>query len=179
MTAANNVRVGRLERADPDGELLVAAAGRSGADEVVADLPSGWTTMLSRHFQSGRDLSGGQWQRISVARGLFRDAPVVVADEPTAALDARAEAAVFAALRAMSSASASGAPAGRITVLGTHRLANVRHADQIVVLEKGQIVELGTHEELMARGGVYEELFSLQARAYAGISPGGADTVPA
>jgi ATP-binding cassette subfamily B protein len=179
MTAANNVRVGRLERADPDGELLVAAAGRSGADEVVAELPSGWTTMLSRHFQSGRDLSGGQWQRISVARGLFRDAPVVVADEPTAALDARAEAAVFAALRAMSSASASGAPAGRITVLVTHRLANVRHADQIVVLEKGQIVERGTHEELMARGGVYEELFSLQARAYTGISAGGADTVPA
>lgn len=170
MTAANNVRVGRLEHADPGGERLAGAAALSGADAVVAELPLGWATVLSRAFQGGRDLSGGQWQRISVARGLFRDAPVVVADEPTAALDARAEAAVFAALRAMSRSGGT----ERITVLVTHRLANVRSADEIVVLEQGRVVERGTHDELMALGGTYEELFSLQARAYAG---GQADTV--
>lgn len=168
MTAANNVRVGRLERPDPDGARLDDAAARSGADEVAAELPAGWETLLSRHFQSGRDLSGGQWQRVGVARGLYRDAPVVVADEPTAALDARAEAAVFAALREMSAS--RDADGERITVLVTHRLANVRHADTIVVLDGGRIVEQGTHDELMARGGLYEELFSLQARAYAGVA---------
>ncbi len=201
MTAANNVRVGRLERADPGDELLTDAAARSGADVVVGELAAGWDTVLSRHFQSGRDLSGGQWQRISVARGLFRDAPLVVADEPTAAMDARAEHAVFKALRAMSQSAAdqpavnrstpiqaaadqsapdrpTGGAAGRITVLVTHRLANIRHADQIIVLERGRLIERGTHDELMARCGTYHELFSLQARAYADL-PVPSDTVQA
>ncbi|MFC4942189.1 ATP-binding cassette domain-containing protein [Pseudonocardia sp. GCM10023141] len=108
MTAENNVRIGRLAATDPDGERLTAAAGRSGADDVVAELPDGWSTVLSRMFQSGRDLSGGQWQRISAARGLYRDAPLVIADEPTAALDARVEHAVFAACA--SSVAATGSP---------------------------------------------------------------------
>ncbi len=165
VTAENNIRIGRLGRPDPDGAAFTDAAARSGADAVLADLPDGPRTMLSRRFQGGRDLSGGQWQRISVARGLYRDAPVVVADEPTAAMDARAEHAAFAALRSMSGA--GGAGEGRITVLVTHRLANVRHADQIVVLDHGRVADLGTHDELMARGGLYAELFGLQARAYA------------
>ncbi len=160
MTAENNVRIGRLGRPDPDDVVLTDAATRSGAASVLAELPDGAATMLSRQFQTGRDLSGGQWQRISVARGLYRDAPLVVADEPTAAMDARAEHAVFAALRGMGGGE-------RITVLVTHRLANVRHADQIVVLEQGRVTELGTHAELMAVAGTYRELFSLQARAYA------------
>ncbi len=88
MTAENNVRIGRLERPDPDGSVLAAAAVDSGTDAVVADLPRGWDSVLSREFQNGCDLSGGQWQRISVARGLYRDAPLLVADEPTAAMDA-------------------------------------------------------------------------------------------
>lgn len=170
VTAENNVRIGRLERPDPDDAVFTDATARSGTDAVFGDLPDGRATMLSKQFQGGRDLSGGQWQRISVARGLYRDAPVVVADEPTAAMDARAEHAAFAALRSMSTA-ADGDGQGRITVLVTHRLANVRHADQIVVLEHGRITAVGTHDELMARGGVYQELFSLQARAYADGAP--------
>ena len=128
---------------------------------MLADLPEGPGTLLSRKFQNGRDLSGGQWQRVSVARGLHRDSALVVADEPTSAMDARAEHAVFAALRELS---ADHRP--RITVLVTQRLANVRHADQIVVLEGGQVTERGTHAELMATAGTYRQLFSLQAHAY-------------
>jgi ATP-binding cassette, subfamily B, bacterial len=159
MTAGNNVRIGRLDRPDPADTAFTDAAARSGADAVLAALPDGVETMLSRQFQKGRDLSDGQWQRLSVARGLYRDAPLVIADEPTAAMDARAEHAVFTALRGLGGGE-------RITVLVTHRLANVRHADQIVVMEDGRVTELGTHAELMTRGGTYHELFSLQARAY-------------
>ncbi|WP_246170191.1 ABC transporter ATP-binding protein [Pseudonocardia hierapolitana] len=173
MHAENNVRIGRLDRPDPGGARLADAAARSGTDAVVAELPGGWSTVLSREFQGGRDLSGGQWQRFSVARGLYRDAPVVIADEPTAALDARAEHAVFAALRGL-----AGTRGDRITVLVTHRLANVKHADQILVLEQGRLIEHGTHEQLIARGGTYRELFTLQASAY--TDEGDArDTVPA
>jgi len=194
MTAANNVRIGRIQAPDPDGRRLADAAARSGADDVVVELADGWNTLLSRSWRDGTELSGGQWQRISVARGLYRDAPLVVADEPTAALDARAEHAVFATLRELpradppraelpgvqppraeprgAGASAGGAPAGadpgrgRITVLITHRLANVRHADQIVVLDRGRVSALGAHDQLMAEPGVYRDLFTLQARSY-------------
>ncbi|MEJ2871045.1 ABC transporter ATP-binding protein [Actinomycetospora sp. OC33-EN08] len=159
MTAANNVRIGRLGRADEPA--YVDALTRSGADEVFDGLPQGPSTVLSREFQQGRDLSGGQWQRIAVARGLFRDAALVVADEPTAALDARAEHGVFSALRELS------ADGDRVTVLVTHRLANIRSADRIVVMEDGRIAEEGDHDALMALEGIYAELFRLQGRAYA------------
>jgi ATP-binding cassette subfamily B protein len=160
VTAENNIRIGRLGRLDPDSSAFADAATRSGADAVLTALPDGASTMLSRAFQRGRDLSGGQWQRLSVARGLYRDAAVVIADEPTAAMDARAEDAVFRALRAIS------AGRDRITVLVTHRLANIRGADRIVVLEQGRLIEQGRHEELMALGGTYQQLFTLQANAY-------------
>ena len=164
MTAENNVRIGRIERADPDGADFDSAVSRAGADSVLADLPEGRTTVLSRAFKNGRDLSGGQWQRMSVARGLYRDAALVVADEPTSAMDARAENAVFNALRELSKQTDDERP--RITVLITHRLANIRQADQIVVLSEGRIIEHGTHDELFAKAGTYHQLFALQANAY-------------
>jgi ATP-binding cassette subfamily B protein len=169
MTARNNVRIGRLAAAGSEGARRYAEALReSGADEVIADLPLGERTVLSRQFREGKELSGGQWQRMGVARGIYRDAPVLVADEPTAALDARAEHAVF---RALQSASRAQTPAvdgagRRTTVLVTHRLANIRHVDRIIVLHQGRIVEQGTHAELMAAAGLYAELFLLQARPY-------------
>ncbi|WP_233223448.1 ABC transporter ATP-binding protein [Amycolatopsis sp. CA-128772] len=162
MTAENNIRVGRLSRDDRDGFGWRQAISLSGADEVIDGLPYKEKTLLSRRFQEGQDLSGGQWQRIGVARGIYRDAALLVADEPTAALDARAEARVFDGLR---SASLTG-EGTRTTILVTHRLANVRSADRIVVLEGGRIVEQGTHDQLQAAGGLYSELYEIQAAAY-------------
>ncbi|MEU0093283.1 ABC transporter ATP-binding protein [Kribbella sp. NPDC006257] len=162
MTAYDNVRIGRLDRESPDG-LQRALAG-SGADAVIEDLPAGGDTVLSRQFRTGRDLSGGQWQRIALARGLYRDAPILVADEPTAAMDARAEQAAFASLQRLGSGD-------RTTILITHRLVNVRHADLIVVLDHGRIVEQGSHHQLLARGGVYSTLYELQASAYLSTGP--------
>jgi len=153
-TVRVNVRLGRHDRDDPGEVLLRQAAEQSRADEVVAGLPAGWQTLLSREFRSGHELSGGQWQRLAIARALFRDAPVLICDEPTAPLDARAERAVYEALRRLAD--------GRTIVLITHRLASVQHADLICVLHQGAIVERGTHVELLARGGHYAELYALQ-----------------
>lgn len=156
MTALNNIRIGRLST--PDDERWDRALHDSGADEVFDALPSHGNTVLSKEFRNGHDLSGGQWQRIGVARGIYRKATILVADEPTAALDAKAEARVFAGLHS--------AGVARTTILVTHRLANIRRADRIVVLERGQVVAQGTHAELITAGGLYQELFDIQASAY-------------
>lgn len=163
MTMDNNIRMGRIERHDPGGRALAVAARASGTDALIAELPDGARTVLSRKFRGGRDLSGGQWQRISVARGLYRDAPIVVADEPTAAMDAKAEDVVFRSLLRLGSGASGQA---RTMVLITHRLANIQHADAIIVMERGRIVEHGTHSELMERAGVYADMFALQAAGY-------------
>ncbi|MCP3097392.1 ATP-binding cassette domain-containing protein [Myxococcus sp. K15C18031901] len=157
-TARENVRLGRHQREDPDSRALLSAAELSRADEVVQTLPRGWETLLSREFQGGQDLSGGQWQRLAVARGLYRDAPVVILDEPTAPLDAKAEHAVYESLRLLAR--------NRTVILITHRLASVRNADRILFLERGALVEQGTHEELMRMNGRYAGLYRLQTRLH-------------
>ncbi len=160
MTAWNNVHIGRLNRSDADNQLWQESISKSGADAVISHLPEGGRTVLSKKFKNGYDLSGGEWQRFGVARGIFRDAYVIVADEPTAALDAKAETKVFESLRSLVEHT------NGIATLVTHRLSNVRTVDRIVVLDKGKIVESGTHEELIAVHGHYYELYELQARAY-------------
>ncbi|WP_084263024.1 ABC transporter ATP-binding protein [Actinomadura formosensis] len=166
MTARQNITMGRGREPAEGGEedpAMLAAARASGADEVVADLGHGYGTLLDRRFKGGAELSGGQWQRLAVARGFFRDAPLLVCDEPTAALDARAEHQLFERIRTHAG--------GRTVLLITHRLASVRHADRIYVLERGKVIEEGDHATLMARGGLYAELYSLQAAAYGGEGP--------
>jgi ATP-binding cassette, subfamily B, bacterial len=158
MTAENNIRIGQLQRKDPDGSAFDTAVRRSGADAVLESLPAGAQTMLSPQFQSGRDLSGGQWQRISIARAFFRNVPLLILDEPTAALDARAEHTVFEALRDIVDETR------QLAIVVTHRLINIREADHIVVLEKGRISASGTHDQLMGTSGLYRELYLLQTR---------------
>lgn len=143
---------------EPDADRLQRALELSGADEVIAQLPAGLDTLLDKRFANGADLSQGQRQRIAAARGLYRDGDLLIADEPTAALDARAEALVFATLREASR--------GRTVLLITHRLASVRMADRIIVLERGRVAEQGTHAELIGAGGLYAELYGIQAAAY-------------
>jgi ATP-binding cassette subfamily B protein len=155
LTARHNITMGT----DKGEAALLAAAEVAGADEVVAGLPFGYRTLLDRRFKDGKELSGGQWQRIAVARGFHRDAPLLICDEPTAALDARAEHALFEQIRRHAD--------GRTVLLITHRLASVRYADRIYVLDHGTVIEEGTHAELMDLRGLYADLYGLQAKAYA------------
>jgi ATP-binding cassette, subfamily B, bacterial len=166
MTARQNITMGRgRDHAPGDDEdpSMLAASTSSGADEVVRDLAHEYGTLLDRRFKGGAELSGGQWQRLAVARGFFRDAPLLICDEPTAALDARAEHQLFERIRTHAD--------GRTVLLITHRLASVRHADRIYVLERGLVTEEGDHASLMARGGLYADLYSLQAAAYGAAAP--------
>jgi ATP-binding cassette, subfamily B, bacterial len=154
LTVRHNIIMGRA--ADPD--RLAQASAASGADSVITALPHGYDTLLDRHFKNGAELSGGQWQRIAAARGFYRSAPLLIMDEPTAALDARAEHALFTSIPKHAE--------HRSVLLITHRLASVRHADRIYVLHHGRVIEEGTHAELLALGGQYAELFNLQASQY-------------
>jgi ATP-binding cassette subfamily B protein/ATP-binding cassette subfamily C protein len=156
LTVRHNIAMGR----DADPAALARAAAASGADTVIEKLPHGYDTLLDRHFKDGTELSGGQWQRIAAARGFYRTAPLLIMDEPTAALDARAEYALFSSIR--------GHAADRGVLLITHRLASVRHADRIYVLRDGRVIEQGVHADLLALGGQYAELFTLQASQYGG-----------
>jgi len=154
LTVRHNIAMGR----DADQAALTRAAAASGADTVIEKLQHGYDTLLDRHFKDGAELSGGQWQRIAAARGFYRIAPLLIMDEPTAALDARAEYALFSSIR--------GHAAGRGVLLITHRLASVKHADRIYVLRDGRVIEQGVHADLMTLGGQYAELFTLQASQY-------------
>ena len=152
-----NIAVGQIEALD-DQARIVEAAQNSLADSVVSELEGGFEHMLGRRFEGGANLSGGEWQKVGLARAYMRDAQVLILDEPTAALDARAEFQVFERFAELTS--------GKMAVLISHRFSTVRMADRIVVLEHGSVHEDGTHEELLALGGRYAELFTLQAAGY-------------
>ena len=157
MLVRENIGFGRIEALE-DRERLEHAARKSLADAVIESLPKGWEQMLGRRFEEGAELSAGQWQKIALARAYMRDAQVLILDEPTASLDARAEYEVFQRFADLTR--------GKMAVLISHRFSTVRMADRILVLENGVILEQGSHEELVARGGRYAELFELQAAGY-------------
>ena len=152
-----NIAVGNIGGLE-DEPRIQSAAARSLADTVAARLPGRYGQMLGRRFEGGVDLSGGEWQKVALARAYMREAQLLILDEPTAALDARAEYEVFLRFSELTQ--------GRMAVLISHRFSTVRMADRIVVLRGGELVEHGTHEELLALGGLYSELFQLQAAGY-------------
>ena len=157
FTAGENIAVGRAEAAS-DQDRITAAAERSLADQVIARLRQGYDQKLGRRFAGGQDLSGGEWQKVAIARAYMRDADLLILDEPTAALDAQAEAEVFERFQALRH--------GRTAVLISHRFSTVRRADRIIVLEDGKVLESGNHASLLGAGGRYAELFRLQAAGY-------------
>jgi ATP-binding cassette subfamily B protein len=157
FTARDNVAVGRID-ARHDQARIERAAHASQADEVIAGLGAGYDQRIGKRFKNGVELSGGEWQKIAIARAYMREAEVLILDEPTAALDARAEFEVFQRFKELSH--------GKTAVLISHRFSSVRMADRIFVLADGGIEDIGTHEELVAKPGLYAELFELQAAGY-------------
>jgi ATP-binding cassette, subfamily B, bacterial len=156
MTARENIAVGRIEEID-DLALLETAARKSLADAVIAKI-GGYNQMLGRRFETGVDLSGGEWQKVALARAYLRDAQLLILDEPTAALDARSEFEVFQRFAELT--------AGKMALFISHRFSTVRMADRIVVLANGKIAEEGSHDQLARLGGRYKEMFELQAASY-------------
>ncbi|MDM7457939.1 MAG: ABC transporter ATP-binding protein, partial [Paracoccus sp. (in: a-proteobacteria)] len=157
VTAAENIAIGRIEARD-DRPRIVTAAERALADQVIAKLPMGYDQMVGKRFARGLDLSGGEWQKLAIARAYMRDAQLLVLDEPTAALDARAEYEIFQRFRDLTR--------GRTALLISHRFSSVRMADRIIVLEQGRVLDQGSHAELVSRPGRYRDLFELQAQGY-------------
>ncbi len=158
-TAAENIGLGDLPQID-DREAIVAASREGGADDLIAKLPAGYDTALGKWFDLGVNLSGGEWQKVALARAFMREAPILLLDEPTAALDAQAEYDLFERLKSLTR--------GKTAVYISHRFSTVRRADRILFLEHGRLVEEGTHEELMRLEGRYARLFRMQAAAYTG-----------
>jgi ATP-binding cassette subfamily B protein len=157
LSARENIGVGRIKDIE-NLDLVNSAAKKSGASEVIEGLPDGYETMLGRWWKDATQLSGGQWQKLALARAFIREARILILDEPTSSLDARAEYEVFAKFRELTE--------GKTAIFISHRFSTVRLADRIFVLENGTILEDGSHEELMMVDGRYAELFNLQAEAY-------------
>lgn len=157
MSARENIGVGRIDDIE-DLDMVERAAWKSGANAVIDKLAEGYSTMLGRWFKDGVQLSGGEWQKVALARAFMRDAPILVLDEPTSSLDAQAEYEIFTKFRLLTE--------GKTAVFISHRFSTVRLADRIFVIEQGVIKESGSHAELIALNGRYAELFNLQAEAY-------------
>jgi len=158
LLVGENIGIGDVDELEQD-ELIEEAAEKGMADEFVKDLPQGYKTQLGTWFKDGKELSGGQWQKIALSRAFMRSkADILILDEPTAAIDARAEAEIFAHFRDLT--------ANKISIIISHRFSTVRMADHIIVLEKAEILEEGSHEELLASDGQYATLFNLQAQGY-------------
>jgi ATP-binding cassette, subfamily B, bacterial len=157
FSASDNIAVGRIE-ARGDLTRIKRAAMRSQADDVIAKLPGGYDQMIGKRFKNGVELSGGEWQKVAIARAYMREADVLILDEPTAALDARSEFEVFQRFKELSK--------GKTAILISHRFSSVRMADRILVLANGKVEAAGTHEELVSQPGRYSELFELQAAGY-------------
>ncbi|MBZ5666255.1 MAG: ABC transporter ATP-binding protein/permease [Acidobacteriia bacterium] len=157
MTARENIAVGRVEEIG-NLDQIQTAAKKSMADEIIARLPQGYDQMLGRRFEQGVDISGGEWQKVALARAYLRDAQILILDEPTAALDARSEFEVFQRFAELT--------AGKMALFISHRFSTVRSADRIIVLENGKIAEEGSHDQLAKMGGRYAEMFEMQASSY-------------
>jgi ATP-binding cassette, subfamily B, bacterial len=157
FTARENIGIGRAERLE-DAGAIASAASKSGAAPVIERLPEGYDTVLGKWFDGGVNLSGGEWQKVALGRAFMREAQILILDEPSAALDAKAEYELFSRLQELAH--------GRTALFISHRFSTVRRADRILVFEHGRLIEQGTHPELLALGGRYAELFNLQASSY-------------
>jgi len=157
LTARENIWFGNTAL-PPDHECIVAAARRSGADDVISALPHGYDTIMGKWLEDGEELSIGEWQKVALARAFMRDAQIILLDEPTSSMDAKAEYEVFQSFRRLVS--------DRTAILISHRFSTVRMADCIYVLKHGSVIEGGTHEELVRVGGTYARLFEMQAQHY-------------
>ena len=157
LSAGENIRIGNIDEKNPQSGIK-SSAENTGVHELINNLPNGYDTVIGNLFDDSRELSWGEWQKIALARALFRDAPVLILDEPSSALDADTEYDIFSRFREIVK--------GRTSILISHRFTNVSLADRIIVLDKGSIVETGTHDELMKRGGIYFTMFSKQSSRF-------------
>jgi ATP-binding cassette subfamily B protein len=157
FSARENIGIGRIQGLD-DTPAIAQAAFKSGASSIIERLPQGYDTVLGKWFDGGVNLSGGEWQKVALGRAFMRDAQILILDEPSAALDAKAEYELFSRLQQLAH--------GRTAIFISHRFSTVRRADRILVFEEGRLIESGTHAELVALGGRYAELFNLQAASY-------------